>query len=213
MAYGAIFVILRLIMNNLPPVERHPWPPYVPPEPRLLMLGTFPPKRERWSMDFFYPNRINDMWRIVGLVFAGRADALCKPDGSFDLELILPLLDRHGIALWDTAMAVRRLADNASDKFLDIVSPIRLAELLDAHPTIATLVATGQKAATVVAHQSGCPVPAIGKPVEGRVGEHHIKLWRMPSSSRAYPLSLERKAQAYAAMFADALGIVSPLAP
>lgn len=44
------------------PVEIHPFEPYVPDDARLLIMGTFPPKSERWSMEFYYPNRINDFW-------------------------------------------------------------------------------------------------------------------------------------------------------
>ena len=33
------------------------------------MLGSFPPKEDKWSMRFFYPNWINDMWRIMGYIF------------------------------------------------------------------------------------------------------------------------------------------------
>ena len=51
------------------PIEKHPLPPFLPDGARILMLGSFPPARKRWSMDFFYPNWINDMWRILGLVF------------------------------------------------------------------------------------------------------------------------------------------------
>ena len=189
-------------MDTQSTTERHPWPPYMPPQPRLLMLGTFPPKRERWSMDFFYPNRTNDMWRVVGLLLCGDRDALWDAaTRTFRLPLIRQLLDREGIALWDTAMAVRRLRDNASDKFLDIVEPIDLKALLAAHPGIRVVAATGEKAACVVAGQAGCAVPPIGRPVPCRVGECDFDLWRLPSTSRAYPLSLERKAQAYAAMF------------
>ena len=46
--------------------ELHPLEPFLPANARVLMLGSFPPKRIRWSMDFFYPNLQNDMWRIVG---------------------------------------------------------------------------------------------------------------------------------------------------
>ena len=35
------------------------------------MLGSFPPPKERWCMDFFYPNPQNDMWRIMGQIFFG----------------------------------------------------------------------------------------------------------------------------------------------
>ena len=45
--------------------ELHPLEPFLPVGARLLMLGSFPPQRVRWSMDFFYPNLQNDMWRIV----------------------------------------------------------------------------------------------------------------------------------------------------
>ena len=33
--------------------ERHPLEPFLPENARLLMLGSFPPKRIRWSMEFF----------------------------------------------------------------------------------------------------------------------------------------------------------------
>ena len=54
--------------------ELHPLEPFLPANARVLMLGSFPPKRIRWSMDFFYPNLQNDMWRIVGyLATAGNS--------------------------------------------------------------------------------------------------------------------------------------------
>ena len=183
-------------------VERHPWPPYVPEGARYLFLGTFPPKPERWSMPFFYPNRINDFWRIMGLIFMNDRDALWdKEQKRFDLDAIKSLMKCEHIALWDTAMAVRRLKDNASDKFLEIVEPIDLALLLDKHPTITTVVTTGEKATGVIASQAGIEIPAIGMPIECYVGNHRFTLWRMPSTSRAYPLALEKKADAYRQVF------------
>ena len=32
--------------------EIHPLEPFFPQGARLLMMGSFPPKRERWKMDF-----------------------------------------------------------------------------------------------------------------------------------------------------------------
>ena len=54
--------------------ETHPLPPFLPPHAQLLMLGSFPPPRERWKMDFYYPNFQNDMWRIFGCVFFDNRD-------------------------------------------------------------------------------------------------------------------------------------------
>lgn len=190
-------------MNDIQqPIEHHPWPPYIPDGARYLFLGTFPPKPERWSMPFFYPNRINDFWRVMGSIFMNDRDALWDSRlQCFDLDAIKRLLVREGIALWDTAMAVRRLRDNASDKFLEIVEPIDLAALLDAYPTIACVVTTGEKATGVIAAQAGIDVPPIGHPVACTVGTHRFTLWRMPSTSRAYPLPLEKKAEAYRLVF------------
>lgn len=183
-------------------MERHPWPPYIPDGAKYLFLGTFPPKPERWSMPFFYPNKINDFWRVMGIIFCqDRAALWDDASGRFDLDAIKALLNQEGIALWDTGMAVRRLKDNASDKFLDIVEPIDLAGLLASHPTITTVVTTGEKATGIIASQAGIDVPAIGEPTECQIGEHRFTLWRMPSTSRAYPLALEKKAEAYRKVF------------
>ncbi len=183
-------------------IERHPWPPFIPAGARYLFLGTFPPQEHRWSMPFFYPNRTNDFWRIMGLIFLGNRDALWDAEqGRFNLDAIKSLLNREHIALWDTGMAVRRLKGNASDKFLEIVEPIDLATLLDENPTISHIITTGEKATGVIAVQAGVELPSIGAPVACRVGCHAITLWRMPSSSRAYPLSLDKKAEAYKKIF------------
>ena len=187
---------------NQLPLERHPWPPYIPNGSRYLFLGTFPPKPIRWSMPFFYPNPINDFWRVMGILFYDDRDALwLKDDKRFDLNAIKAFLDREKIAMWDTAMVVRRLKDNASDKFLEIVEPINLEALLDDHPTITTVITTGEKATAVIAAQANIDVPSIGRPVNCHIGVHDIMLWRMPSTSRAYPLSLEKKAAAYRMVF------------
>ena len=153
-------------------------------------------------MEFFYPNKINDFWRIMGLIFLCDRNALWdKENARFNLGTIKRLLDREHIALWDTAMAVRRLKDNASDKFLEIVEPIDLVALLDAHPSITRVITTGEKATGVIAGQAGVEVPAIGVPVNCCVSGHEFVLWRMPSTSRAYPLALEKKADAYRMVF------------
>ena len=63
-------------------MECHPLEPFLPDGTRLLMCGTFPPARSRWSMEFYYPNFINDMWRIFGLIVYGDRDALVDKERS-----------------------------------------------------------------------------------------------------------------------------------
>ena len=74
-------------------------------------------------------------------------------------------------------------------------------KFLDKNPTITQVITTGEKATGIIASQAGVEIPVIGVPVKCRVGCYDITLWRMPSSSRAYPLALEKKAEAYRKIF------------
>ena len=53
----------------------------------------------------------------------------------------------------------------------------------------------------MIVEQIGCKEPAVGSSVKIYISGLELEFWRMPSSSRAYPLKLERKAEAYRAMF------------
>ena len=102
--------------------EQHPLRPFLPPTARLLMLGSFPPQRKRWSMEFFYPNLQNDMWRIVGCLATGDPRHFLTADGRrFDQVRIEAYCRTQGIALYDTSEEVIRLNDNASDASLQVV--------------------------------------------------------------------------------------------
>ena len=146
-------------MNPLQP-EIHPLAPFLPPNARLLLLGSFPPPRKRWSMDFFYPNYTND-----------------------------------------TVAVANRLNGNASDLTLEVVEPLNLAGMLDQIPLCHTLVTTGQKATDTLLSITGSSAPAIGGFVDFLYHNRHLRLYRMPSTSRAYPKPLTEKAEIYRTIF------------
>ena len=192
----------------VPPSEQHPLEPFLPAGARLLMLGSFPPQRKRWSMDFFYPNLQHDMWRIVGWVFFGDKARFLDPSGRrFDRDRIAAFCASKGIALYDTAVEVIRLKDNASDNFLQVVREVDLAALLARIPACRAIVTTGQKATDTLRAVAGCGEPPVGGSVEFRYAGRTMRLYRMPSSSRAYPRPVEWKAGFYRAMFAETVGI------
>ncbi len=185
-------------------IEIHPLPPFLPTDARLLMLGTFPPDRKRWSMEFYYPNPQNDMWRIFGSVFTGDKDHFLRPDKKgFDRERIVAFLTERGIALCDTARAVIRTKGNASDQFLQIVEPVNLDALLEAIPACHTIVTTGQKATDTLLSLTRGTLPIIGGYTEFTYGGRTLRHYRMPSSSRAYPKPLSEKAAIYEKMFRE----------
>ncbi|MFV2030320.1 uracil-DNA glycosylase family protein [Neisseria sp. S1] len=185
-------------------IETHPLPPFLPAHAKLLMLGSFPPPRVRWKMDFYYPNFQNDMWRIFGLVFFADKDYFVEAGGkAFKEALIRNFLIEKGIAISDTGYQVRRLQGNAADKFLQIVEPVDLAALLAAIPQCKAVMTTGDLATETLLTMMP---PETAKPVIGQCSEtvfagRALQLFRLPSSSRAYPLPLVKKAEAYAAFF------------
>jgi G:T/U-mismatch repair DNA glycosylase len=188
--------------------ELHPLPPFFPPAARVLMLGSFPPKRERWKMDFFYPNLQNDMWRIFGLVFFEDADYFLTVDRKlFREEEIRKFLAARGIALWDTAMEVKRLKGNASDRFLEVLQPVNLPDVLSKLPCCEAIVLTGQKATDTLLTLVDAAEPKVGRSVGAVCCGRKLLIYRMPSSSRAYPKPLSEKAAAYEKMFCE-LGMI-----
>ena len=182
--------------------EKHPFKPFLPPDARILFLGSFPPQRKRWCMPFYYPNWINDFWRILGLIRFDDKDHFCiNPEKRFDEAAIREFCFREGLAFYDTAYEVRRLKDNASDAFLEVVTPTDIEALLEQIPACDTLVTTGQKATETITGRYGCRIPPVGEYVDLTVGSRHLHFWRMPSTSRAYPLPLNQKAEIYRRLF------------
>ena len=197
--------------------EKHPFEPFLPANAHVLFLGSFPPPSRRWSMVFFYPNYTNDFWYLIGrLWFGDKFHFAIRSEKRFDKERIVEFCRKEGFAMYDTAAEVRRLKDNASDQFLEVVTPTDIPALLAQIPECQAIVTTGQKATDTLCAAYACPAPAIGQKVqitiptpdsEGIVRPRTLDFYRMPSTSRAYPLPQERKAEAYGAMF-RALGML-----
>ena len=140
------------------------------------------------------------MWRIMGMMFFDNREFFLNANGDFDKERIVSFCTEKGIALYDTASAVRRLKDNASDKFLEIVTPTDIPALLKQIPKCNAIVTTGQRATEVIVNMFDCQMPKVNGVTDVVIDGRILRFWRMPSSSRAYPLALERKAEAYKEM-------------
>ena len=195
-------------------IESHPLEPFLPQDATILFLGSFPPPRARWSMDFFYPNFNNDFWRVMGLVHFGDAQHFVAPGGrKFNYDAVVAFCRQAGLAFYDTASKVRRLKDNASDAFLEILEPTDVGALLARLPRCRTIVTTGGKSSEellrTLTTASQPPVilsaakdlPAPGTCVDLTAWNRDLRWWRMPSTSRAYPLPLASKAAVYALLW------------
>lgn len=163
-------------------------------------------------MNFYYPNIQNDMWRILGFLFYGDKGYFLKEKTSFSEEKARAFCLEKGIGLGDTALEVIRQKANASDKFLEVVRPIDLENVLSQIPLCRAIVVTGQKAMDTLLSVLPDPPqePAVGTFTSFICLDREIRLYRMPSSSRAYPKPLEEKAAVYRIMF-EGLGFLPSL--
>lgn len=187
-------------------VEYHPLRPFLPQNAKVLFLGSFPPQRKRWCMDFYYPNFINDHWRIQGEVFFGDRNHFVDVSAKcFKVDEIVAFCEERGLAFYDTSTAVRRLKDNAADQFLEVVEPTDIPALLCHLPHCRAIVTTGEKATQTVC--ASLHLPVIPKVNEVVTIVSPLLLYRLPSSSRAYPLSFDKKVEAYRRM-AEKVGLI-----
>lgn len=190
------------------PIEVHPLGFFLPENTRLLMLGSFPPPKARWSMNFYYPNIQNDMWRILGWLFYADKTYFLSSPKAFSEEKAKAFCREKGIGIGDTAREIIRLNGNASDKFLEIVTPICPEEVLEKIPHCRAIVVTGQKAMdTLLSVLPPMQAPKVGFSEEFTLADRTFQLYRMPSTSRAYPKPLEEKAEVYRRMF-EQLGML-----
>jgi len=192
-------------------IETHPFPALLPPAATVMMMGTFPPTEDKRAMQFHYPNFQNDMWRIYGLVFFNDAAYFQRPsEKAFDAEKIKAFLRTKGIASCPTVLKAVREHGNASDKFLQVVETVDLAAVLAQMPDCRRICTTGGKATEILLdiQGGGIKMPKTGETVPFPYVGRDLTLTRLPSTSRAYPLSLAKKAAAYRAFF-EAAGLLT----
>lgn len=88
--------------------EHHPLKPFLPENAKVLFLGSFPPPRQRWCMEFYYPNSQNDHWRIEGAVWFNEKNHFVDLERKcFLKEKIVGFLYEKGIAFIRKAPAAR----------------------------------------------------------------------------------------------------------
>ena len=196
-------------MMDVQEIELRPFPPFLPPHAAVMMMGSFPPAPEKRSMEFHYPNFQNDMWRVYGLVFFGDAAYFQRAgEKAFDAERIKAFLTERGIASCPTVRRAIRTHGNASDAFLTVVEKVDLPAVLAEIPNCLRICTTGGKATEILLSLLAAEVKAkdfkTGATISARCGDRDLLVTRLPSTSRAYPMKLEKKAEAYRAFFAAA---------
>ncbi|ELA09300.1 G:T/U mismatch-specific DNA glycosylase-like protein [Moraxella macacae 0408225] len=193
-------------------VEQHPFAPILPPHATAVMMGTMPPTADKWCMAFHYPNFYNDMWRIYGKVFFDNVDYFRIGDEKrFDANKIQAFLMQKGIGELPTVTCVIREKGNASDAHLTVIDRVDLASALVKLPKVKWLFTIGGKATDVLIdvinehlsqnQQKPVKSPKTNQMLTLEIFGRNLTVYRLPSSSRAYPMSFDKKVEAYRRFF------------
>ena len=83
------------------------------------------------------------------------------------------------------------------------MQPTDIRTMLDKLPQCRAIVTTGEKATETLCAQFSLVPPKVGDFTGFVADGRPMRLYRMPSSSRAYPLALEKKAAVYRLMYQE----------
>ncbi len=152
---------------------RHCFPPVAGADTRLLVLGSLP-GAVSLAQGRYYAHPRNQFWRLIG-------DVIGRDLAGLDYDARLAALRDAGIGLWDTVAAATRRGSLDADIRLHAASD--LAALIATLPALKAIGFNGGTSARIGRRQIG-----------ERPG---IALVDLPSSSPAYTLDFETKAQAW----------------
>ena len=155
------------------PQLKSSFPPVVDAGVRVLVLGSLPGEVSLQKQQYYaYPH--NQFWRQIGHVLGRQLPA------AYEARLAA-LLEAH-VGLWDVVRTASRAG--SLDASIRDHQPNRLADLIARLPRVKAVAFNGATAS------------AIGRRALGAV--RGLELVSLPSSSPAYTLAFERKAEAWA---------------
>ena len=145
----------------------------------------------------------------MGICFFGNKNYFVKPgEKTWRLEELKSFLAEKGIAIFDTCLKIRRTKGTASDKDLEVVQQADIDGMLRYLTDCRAVLAAGQLATSIFTEHfniSNAKKMKMGSYVEFPFENRILRLYREPSSSRAYPMKVEKKAEYYDKMFREIL--------
>lgn len=128
--------------------EPHPWPPFIPANATKLILGTFPTiEINRSAYAFFYPNPLNDFWRLI---FEVAGKDLNEYQTSEPIELRKQILTDLKLGIADIGKKILRQKNSSKDENLFPIEFTDIFSLLENHTTITKIIITSSSGANSV---------------------------------------------------------------
>ncbi len=122
----------------------HPWKEYIPEDANKLILGTFPPRKEQWDFDFYYPNKKNKFWKVLAEIAGYKLKDFNESisDKVQEVEEKKYILRLLKLGITDIALKIIRQKNSSLDQNLFLLEFRDIFQILDQNPKIQTLILT-----------------------------------------------------------------------
>ncbi len=130
---------MNYITKNNFEEEPHPWPPFIPPNAKALIIGTFPTQVKNRNFEFFYPNGTNRFWTILSEITG--ISIKHKKDNEAVKER-KKILEKLKIGITDMGKIVYRQNRSSSDQMLFPIEFTNIFKLLEKHNGVCKLILT-----------------------------------------------------------------------
>ena len=124
--------------------EVHLWKEYIPQNADKIVLGTFPPRKDRWWYYFFYPNKNNKFWTILSTLAGIPLPEVTRTEQSAKEAVIVrkQILDKLNLAISDMGAKVLRQNNSSLDSNLFPLQFTDIFKLLSDYPKIRKIIFT-----------------------------------------------------------------------
>jgi hypoxanthine-DNA glycosylase len=122
-------------------IEPHPFGTFMPANPRVLIVGTFPTHRSNRFFEWYYGGDGNRFWQVMGKVLEHSFKHQMKNPAVLERQ---ELMRKHGIAMTDMVDRCYRRDSLSQDHHLFPIDLIDITDMLIKNPTIGTVVFTSR---------------------------------------------------------------------
>lgn len=181
--------------------ETHPDWYFDIPEMNVLILGNFPPHPRRWDYEFYYPNKINNFWKVLAAI-AGHE--LTEMKGTAAVEERKRIMKKLKAGVYNIAKTIRRKGESARDTDIEIVEYNDILSVIRKHKELKRIILAGYSAPNSTAkkfmeylelNEVRFERPAAiksGTRFTIRTGNREIECVILNSTSTAFPIKLEK---------------------
>jgi G:T/U-mismatch repair DNA glycosylase len=181
-------------------IETHPDWYHDIPEMKVMILGNFPPHRKKWDYEFYYPNKINNFWKVLAAL-AGKP--LKEMKGGPAVEERKRIMEKLKVGVFNIAKSIKRKGVSARDTDIEIVEYNDLVSVLKKHKELRKIVLAGYSAPNSTARKfieyldlqgisfERPTLIKMGSTFKIRFENREIECVILNSTSTAFPIKLD----------------------